>query len=124
MAQRKLTKQQIADQWYESLKASGEAIIWDKHLRDRFRETTAWKRFVKRIKRHVCEFCTCKSKGTTIHHLYPMAYDDLRPELFAELCWSDHTKISQLSRRKDKSTIPEYFMRFIERDGLPGAESD
>lgn len=110
------TKQQVVDQWYEDNKGS---IVWTKETRDNFRLTTTWKKFVKRFKKQVCEFCSCKTTTATYHHLYPESYDTLRPELFKSLCWSCHTKVSQLSRRKDRSGVPEYFVPFLENHGDP-----
>jgi hypothetical protein len=111
---KKLSKQQQADIWYDSIK--GTPIIWGKKEKDFFRETSYWKKFVKRIKKNKCDFCTCNTTHSTLHHIYPKNYDELVPENFASLCWSCHTKISQLSRRNDKGSIPEYFLPFIEKD--------
>jgi hypothetical protein len=101
------------DAWYETVK--GTAIIWTKENKDKFRMTSHWKRFANH-KKHVCEFCTCKSKNTQLHHLDPKNYDNLDRKEFKELCYSCHTKVQQLSRRKDRSSVPEYFLPFLEKE--------
>ena len=107
----RLNKTQRADEWYNANEGN---IVWTTENRALFRETSKWKQFVKRVKKHECEFCTCKSKILTVHHLFPANYDDLSPEKFKCLCFSCHTKISQLSRRKNRDTVPEYFLPFLE----------
>ena len=112
----RVTKQALIDMWYEEHRGK---ITWTKDTRDNFRLTTTWKKFVKRFKKGVCDFCTCKTSTATYHHHYPDAYDLLDPKLFSTLCWSCHTKISQLSRRKNRDTVPGYFLPFLEQLGLP-----
>lgn len=109
----KLSKQDLADQWYDN--NYGNQIDWSsKENRARFRETRYWKNFSKRSKHHTCEFCTCQSKNTQMHHTDPKNYDDLTRSKFKELCYSCHTKIQQLSRRKNRGTVPDYFLPFLE----------
>jgi hypothetical protein len=106
------SKQQIVNSWYQENK---DNIDWSiKTNRDRFRETTIWKNFVKRVRKNICEFCSCTTSHSTLHHIYPDKYDLLEKELFASLCYSCHTKISILSRRKNRETVPEYFLPFLE----------
>jgi hypothetical protein len=111
---KRLNKTQQADIWYETIK--DQPIIWDKKTKDHFRETSIWKKFVKRVKKNKCEFCSCTTSNSTLHHIYPFDYDNLDPKRFASLCWSCHTKVSQLSRRKDRSSVPEYFLPFLEKN--------
>jgi len=114
MALKRISKQRQADLWYEENRGR---IVWDKTSRDMFRETSHWKRFINGLKEknRRCEFCSCNSSKINIHHLYPDSYDDLRKELFVKLDYRCHTMIHALSRRKDRSSVPEYFLRFLER---------
>ncbi len=49
-----------------------------------------------------------------IGYYYYNDYDNLDPSKFKVLDFACHTKISQLSRRRDRSKVPEYFLPFLE----------
>lgn len=116
---KKATKRQLADEWYAAAKENG-TIIWDKHSRDMFRETTAWNRFADGMRKRAhgsCDFCTLKARALTVHHLYPDDYDNLNPKNFKVVDWACHKKFGLLSRKKDRSQIPEYWLPFLENSG-------
>jgi hypothetical protein len=51
-----------------------------KENREKFRNTSIWKKFAKELKNkkgQLCECCGCKSSRLNVHHLYPKEYDNL-----------------------------------------------
>jgi hypothetical protein len=109
----KKTKKQISEEWYETNK---ENIDWNtKEARDKFRMTGMWTSFSKRLRNthKECECCSLKSKNLNVHHKTPKEYDILEEERFAVLCHSCHRTVESLSRRTDKSHIPDWWKQFL-----------
>jgi hypothetical protein len=109
----KKSKKQLCEEWYEINK---ETIDWStKEARDKFRQTGKWTSFAKRLKNtnKECECCTLKSKNLSVHHRDPKHYDDLTEEKFAVLCYRCHSIVEALSKKNDKSHIPEWWKQFL-----------
>jgi 5-methylcytosine-specific restriction endonuclease McrA len=84
-----------------------------------FRKSETWKTFSEYLRNkrgNKCEFCGSKSKRLGVHHLIPGDYNNVSNENdFKVLCFSCHKLIENIGRRKDKNTIPCYFLDFIAR---------
>jgi hypothetical protein len=112
MKNRKTKKQQM-DEWYETNK---DHIDWStKEARDKFRCTTKWTTFSKQMrnKHKECQCCTLKSKNLNVHHLTPKKYDILEEERFAVVCHNCHRTIESLSKKLDRSRIPDWWKQFL-----------
>jgi len=106
---KRITKKQIADNWYNENK---DNIDWSNgNNRQRFRETSYWLNFVKRIKKSYCEITSLKGK-LTLHHLDEIHYDLLIPERFKTIGWSMHKIVHQIDRKKDKSKVSTFWLEF------------
>jgi DNA-directed RNA polymerase subunit RPC12/RpoP len=91
-----------------------------KNKKKEFRNSEAWKTFSKNLRNkrgNKCEFCGSKSKNLGVHHKNPDCYENISNENdFKVLCFSCHKLIENIGKRKDKSSIPYYFLDFIAGD--------
>jgi hypothetical protein len=107
------TKRQLLNEWYEINK---NTIDWNiKEARDKFRQTDKWISFSKHLRNihKECECCTLKSKNLNVHHLFPKEYDNLQEDKFVVVCHSCHKTIESLSKKIDKSHIPDWWKQFL-----------
>lgn len=70
----------------------------------RFRQSKAWKDFrIQVIQERDCRCEMCgikkKSKQLQLHHLFPLAYEDLTPSKFKVLCAGCHDLVEKYARR-------------------------
>jgi len=109
MSGKKMTRRQQFDTWLENHRGS---IDWSKgENRKNYRGTSEWQNFVKGVKGKVCEVTGLRGK-LTLHHLDEAHYCDLDPKKFVTVLWSVHKIIHQIDRKRDKSGVPEFWLKF------------
>jgi len=76
--------------------------------KDAFRKTKEWKAFRKQILEErgpQCECCGKKTKCLQLHHIDPANYTMLDPDMFALVCRSCHSCISDLEKMKPENRL-------------------
>jgi hypothetical protein len=101
-----------AEKWYQEHKGSIDWSITEN--RENFRKTEVWAKFSRKLRdtRGCCEICGSRGRLTT-HHTDQVNYDFLDPSKFFVLCLHDHRKVDSFSTRKDLSTVPKLYQKFL-----------
>ena len=99
----------MADLTLSSMEVSGlKRRIKGNAEKTEFRKSKEWKLFRKQILQErgpQCECCLKKTRAVQLHHIDPANYTVLDPHMFALVCRSCHSCISDLEKMKPENRL-------------------